>query len=187
MIVELLTEHHLKFLSLKGGCRGSSETTLVKCQIVGNLMHWLIWKRVRGRSVLVSIGRNMRQYNYLYEYVYPQISLKHYVFNPSITVANLCHSHKQDKESSQYIRTFWYVACASSMNNKTKHALHLVRCRLHVNAMRQMFRNRSKRPHIQTHASTRTTLVQCAVWFMVPINKQVTKADTCNNGSVETP
>ena len=28
MIVKLLTEHHLKFLSLKGGCRGSSESTL---------------------------------------------------------------------------------------------------------------------------------------------------------------
>ena len=27
---KLLTEHHLKFLSLKGGCRGSSENTLVK-------------------------------------------------------------------------------------------------------------------------------------------------------------
>ena len=30
MIVKLLTEHHLKFLSLKGGCRASSESTLVK-------------------------------------------------------------------------------------------------------------------------------------------------------------
>ena len=30
MIVELLTEHRLEFLSLKGGCRGSSESTLVK-------------------------------------------------------------------------------------------------------------------------------------------------------------
>ena len=30
MIVKLLTEHHLMFLSLKGGCRGSSESTLVK-------------------------------------------------------------------------------------------------------------------------------------------------------------
>ena len=28
--VKLLTEHHLEFLSLKGGCRGSSESTLVK-------------------------------------------------------------------------------------------------------------------------------------------------------------
>ena len=30
MIVQLLTEHHLEFLSLKAGCRGSSESTLVK-------------------------------------------------------------------------------------------------------------------------------------------------------------
>ena len=30
MIVKLLIEHHLQFLSLKGGCRGSSESTLVK-------------------------------------------------------------------------------------------------------------------------------------------------------------
>ena len=27
MIVKLLTEHHLEFLSLKGGYRGSSEST----------------------------------------------------------------------------------------------------------------------------------------------------------------
>ena len=30
MIVKLLTEHHLEFLSLKGSYRGSSESTLVK-------------------------------------------------------------------------------------------------------------------------------------------------------------
>ena len=42
MIVKLLTEHHLEFLSLKRGCRGSSESTLVIMHIVGNLMHWLI-------------------------------------------------------------------------------------------------------------------------------------------------
>ena len=42
MIVKLLTEHHLEFLSLKGGCSGSSESMLVKCQIVGNLMPRLI-------------------------------------------------------------------------------------------------------------------------------------------------
>ena len=30
MSAKLLTEHHLEFLSLKGGCRGSSEPTLVK-------------------------------------------------------------------------------------------------------------------------------------------------------------
>ena len=30
MIVKLLTEHHLEFLSLKGGRRGSFESTCVK-------------------------------------------------------------------------------------------------------------------------------------------------------------
>ena len=30
MIVKLLTEHHLEFLSLTGGCRGSSDSTLDK-------------------------------------------------------------------------------------------------------------------------------------------------------------
>ena len=30
MIVKLLTEHHLEFLSLKGGCRGVSKSTHVK-------------------------------------------------------------------------------------------------------------------------------------------------------------
>ena len=29
-IAKLLTEHHLEFLNLKGGCRGSSESTHVK-------------------------------------------------------------------------------------------------------------------------------------------------------------
>ena len=36
MIVMLLTEYHLEFLSLKEGCRGSSESTHVK------MPHW--WK-----------------------------------------------------------------------------------------------------------------------------------------------
>ena len=30
MIVKLLPKHHLEFLSLKGGCRGSSKSTQVK-------------------------------------------------------------------------------------------------------------------------------------------------------------
>ena len=30
MIVKLLSEHHLVFLSLKGGCTGSSESTHIK-------------------------------------------------------------------------------------------------------------------------------------------------------------
>ena len=41
MIVKLLTEHHLEFLSLKGGCTGSSESAHVKMPHFGNLMHWI--------------------------------------------------------------------------------------------------------------------------------------------------
>ena len=37
MTLRLLIEHHLEFLSLKGGCTGSPEFTLVKMTIVGNL------------------------------------------------------------------------------------------------------------------------------------------------------
>ena len=38
MTVELLTEHHFEFLSLKGGCTGLSESTFVKGYIVGSHM-----------------------------------------------------------------------------------------------------------------------------------------------------
>ena len=34
MSVKLLTEHHFEFLSLKGGCTGSSESTLVKLPVL---------------------------------------------------------------------------------------------------------------------------------------------------------
>ena len=42
MNVKLLTVHNLEFLSLKGGCRGLSESTLVKMSNCGNLMPRLI-------------------------------------------------------------------------------------------------------------------------------------------------
>ena len=38
MTVQLLTEHHLEFQSLKGGCTGLSELHLSKSHIVGNHM-----------------------------------------------------------------------------------------------------------------------------------------------------
>ena len=42
MSFKLLIEHNLEFLSLLGGCTGSSESTLVKCHIVGNHISRLI-------------------------------------------------------------------------------------------------------------------------------------------------
>ena len=45
MIVKLLTEHHLEFLSLKGGCTGWSESKLVKMSncwksLSVDIYHW---------------------------------------------------------------------------------------------------------------------------------------------------
>ena len=42
MIVKLLTEHHLKFLSLKEDVEACPSQHMTKCHNVGNLMHWLI-------------------------------------------------------------------------------------------------------------------------------------------------
>ena len=41
MSVKLLTDCHLEFLSLKGGCTGLAK--LAKCHIVRNHMSWLIF------------------------------------------------------------------------------------------------------------------------------------------------
>ena len=40
MIVKLLTEQHLEFLSLKGGWEARMSLHLSKCHIVGNHMSW---------------------------------------------------------------------------------------------------------------------------------------------------
>ena len=51
LTVKLLTEQHLLFLSLKGGCTGSSEFTLVKMpHCPGNHMSRLIWNEKLHRS-----------------------------------------------------------------------------------------------------------------------------------------
>ena len=44
MIVKLLTEHHLEFLSLKEPAQARQSLHMSKCHIVGNLIHWLISK-----------------------------------------------------------------------------------------------------------------------------------------------
>ena len=48
MIVKLLTEHHLKFLSFTGGCTGSSESAHIK------MPH--CWKSHAAAQVISSIN-----------------------------------------------------------------------------------------------------------------------------------
>ena len=55
MSVKLLTEHRLEFLSLKGGCTGSSESTLVKippCWKSHVAAHLSMNQRLCSRTVL---------------------------------------------------------------------------------------------------------------------------------------
>ena len=49
MIFKLLTEHHLEFLSLKGGCIGSSESTLVKMPYC--------WKSHHGSNGMLEVAQ----------------------------------------------------------------------------------------------------------------------------------
>ena len=53
MIVKLLTEHYLGFLSLKGGCPGSSESTLVKMPNCWK-SHALAHIEMRTTTLLIS-------------------------------------------------------------------------------------------------------------------------------------
>ena len=63
MIVKLLTERHLEFLSLKGGCRGSSESTLVKmsnCLKSHALAHVLGGFHASKISLWLGLNQNLR-------------------------------------------------------------------------------------------------------------------------------
>ena len=66
MTVKLMTEHHLGFLGLTGGCRGSSDSHLSKCHIVGYHMprlNYLIrrkpWPPGTQLITTLSIFRNL--------------------------------------------------------------------------------------------------------------------------------
>ena len=62
MSVKLLTEHHLEFLSLKGGCRGSSESTLVKmphCWISHAAAQLFVYNFPLDKDILVNIKTNV--------------------------------------------------------------------------------------------------------------------------------
>ena len=77
--VKLLTEPHLRFLSLKGGCTGSSESTLVTAQMIF-LVYLVTYKGEYGMSVkalftriqtcLFSTGDNGMSEVRLFEHVF---------------------------------------------------------------------------------------------------------------------
>ena len=75
MNVKLLTEHHLEFLSLTGGCKGSSESTLVKVphcwtshvaaqMILGQLIE------IELHTVITFSTRECQKVNTIMKYMY---------------------------------------------------------------------------------------------------------------------
>ena len=59
MIVKLLTEQHLAFLSLKGGCRGSSESTQVEiphCWKSHALAHIMIGPERQKVTIMIEVN-----------------------------------------------------------------------------------------------------------------------------------
>ena len=70
MSVKLLTEHHLEFLSIKGGCTGSSETTLVK------ITH--CWKSRYGSNMILHKKKNCLQH------MLPEIHIWMYLITPKL-------------------------------------------------------------------------------------------------------
>ena len=72
MNVRLLTEHHLRFLSLKGGCTGPSESTLVK------MPHcWKSRVTCHGSNIFCVFDRILQYDLVLKEKVVPQIPYFH--------------------------------------------------------------------------------------------------------------
>ena len=62
MIVKLLTEHHLEFLSLKGGCTDSSEFALVKMSNCWN-SHAAAHNIIKYKKVTCVISRSGSLYS----------------------------------------------------------------------------------------------------------------------------
>ena len=59
--VKLLTEHRLEFVSLKGGCTGSSESTLVKMQLCrGSIYDILASSRCVRYAGYIHISKKMK-------------------------------------------------------------------------------------------------------------------------------
>ena len=76
MSVKLLTEHHLELLSLKGGYTGSSESTIVKCHIVGNHVSRLNYEHdeeMPQSKIIYGLGAGKLQRGFITAFYWPNI------------------------------------------------------------------------------------------------------------------
>ena len=122
MIVKLLTEHHLEFLSLKGGCTGSSESTLVKMpnfwkSHVAAQMHYE-WTLLEVFQIFMKV-RTFKKIQFKVEYLHfrskPLMNLKifatvHSLMN-DFTDSCQAHLHVQNAPKIEFIRQKWHWCC----------------------------------------------------------------------------
>ena len=67
MTVKPLTEHHLEFLSLTGGCTGSSESTLVKmphCWKSHVAAHMPLDNSGVGKRISANVSKSVNKFNW---------------------------------------------------------------------------------------------------------------------------
>ena len=60
MIIKLLTEHHLEFLSLKEGCRGWSQSTLAKMPLLEITCHGSYYMGLNARKPVFWVSDQIR-------------------------------------------------------------------------------------------------------------------------------
>ena len=103
MSVNLLTKHHLEFLSSKGGCTGSSESILVKCLFLEIKCHgsYCFWcgscQRWHLRSTVIylptkGVGKTLFMARMLWTLALPQHFLvcKIHVFHELVGRLEFC-------------------------------------------------------------------------------------------------
>ena len=90
MSVKLLTEHHLGFLSSKGGCRGSSKSILVK---MSNC-----WKSNAAAHISVKFNRTVG-YIFLNTILYCARSIS-FIMYGLYQIQTLCGNLKEKKRTS---------------------------------------------------------------------------------------
>ena len=103
MIVKLLTEQRLEFLSLKGGCPGSSESTLFKiphCWKSRVAAHFIVFSQMyhTGKKSLQSHGIIVA--SLLYHHC-----LRHRTFHPCLIVQRI-HGHPHHLLAKEYCTRF---------------------------------------------------------------------------------
>ena len=100
MIVKLLTKHHLEFLGLKGGCRGSSESTHVK------MPH--CWKSHAAAQMLYA-----RYTFFLKGYVYNNKKFTRYANSLSLHgyIFCTCKSTKRRNHKGIFSSSFFIECC----------------------------------------------------------------------------